>query len=243
MTSTVVVGYAHDDLKDHAMKLASKLQVPISNEHYPRLCITPARLELQFEGFSPLFVDFSEKAWKKRHFAGKKQGLVQACKPTCGMKVVDATAGWGRDATILASFGAEVVMVEQNPIMFVLLQDGLRRIESTSSLKGSLSLYEGSAIKYLNELNPIDYPDVIYIDPMHPERTKTALVKKDMQALQALIGPAKFEDIETLLQGAIARVQQRVVLKWPKNAVMIQRPAYQYQGKTVRFDIFNPVSY
>ncbi|MCX7117946.1 MAG: class I SAM-dependent methyltransferase [Legionellales bacterium] len=191
-------------------------------------------LTLQSEGFSPLWVDFSHLIWQKRRDAGKKQGLVRACKPASGLRIVDATAGWGRDAAILASFGAQVLMLERHPVVSALLQDGLRRLSKDSPL--DLSLLPVEAKSYLQPLLPEDYPDVIYLDPMHPVRQKSALVKKEMQVLQNMIG--KDTDVLELLHLALTRVRQRVVVKWPQRAAPLLKPTRSISGKTIRFDVY-----
>lgn len=192
------------------------------------------RLAFVCDDFNPLYVDFNASNIKKRHQEGKKQGLVRACKPSKGMRIIDATAGWGRDAAILASFGAEVLMLERHPIMAALLKDGLNRLQPTSRLK--LSLIEINAIDYLKTLLSHQYPDVIYIDPMHPERQKSAKVKKDMQCLQSLVKPDL--DVESLIQQATHCVKDRVVVKWPAHTKPLLSPQFSIDGKTVRFDVY-----
>src|SRR5205085_421253 len=115
--------------------------------------------------------------WQKRRDAGKQQGLVRACKPKCGMRIIDATAGWGRDAAVLASFGAEVIMLERHPVMAALLSDALASSKSEFPKKGlNLRLHTLDAFAYLQALSLTDCPDIIYMDPMHPTRVKSALV-------------------------------------------------------------------
>ena len=161
---------------------------------------------------------------------------MRACKPIKGLHILDATAGWGRDAALLASFGAEVLMVERQPVLASLLADGLSRLSDDSAVKKRLSLVGIDAKKYLQELTPADYPDVIYIDPMHPVRQKSALVKKDMQALQQFIGAD--DDAGELLSIAITRARQKVVVKWPQRLAPLLPPNQSFGGKTVRFDVY-----
>lgn len=234
MGQITAVGFdAAEALHERATLLAAELNLIVDNDILPRLSVTADKLVLLVENFSPLFVDFSNSMWKKRRDAGKKQGLVRACKPAKGIRILDATAGWGRDAVVLASFGAEVLMLERQLTMAALLADGLSRLPSSSLL---LSLLGIDAKHYLQPLSPVDYPDVIYIDPMHPLRQKSALVKKDMQALQQLIGA----DIDALdlIQLAISRARQRVVVKWPQHLAPLLPPSLSISGKTVRFDIY-----
>lgn len=202
-------------------------------KNLPRLSVTPEKLVLLVEGSGPLCVDFNSKSLLRRRAAGKSQGLIRACNPREGLRIVDATAGWGRDAALLASFGATVVMIERQPIMAALLADGLSRLQD-SPLK--LSLVERDAIDYLKNLSSDFLPDVIYIDPMHPVRQKSALVKKDMQALQQLIGAD--QDALALIQQALSSARQRVVVKWPQRLPPLIKPTYCIEGKTVRFDVY-----
>lgn len=236
MDKAIAVGYADQALEDKAALLAKRLGLEVNNETLPRLVVTPQQLTFLAPGFAPLYVDFSQSNWQKRHQQGKKQGLVQACKPRRGLTIVDCTAGWGKDAAILASFGAQVLMIERQPVMAALLEDGLKRLSGHSPLSALLSLHQGDAITYFNQLTQDDYPDVVYIDPMHPSRQKSALVKKEMQALQHLIGPD--EDVLTLLELAIQKARQQVVVKWPQRIKPLLPPTHSYNGKTVRFDVY-----
>ncbi|RUR00537.1 class I SAM-dependent methyltransferase [Legionella septentrionalis] len=236
MSNAVAVGYANASLKEEAGILADKLQLALDNALFPQLCLTEDKLVLLLTGFSPLFADFSVKTLQRRRDAGKKQGLVKACKPFPGKRILDATGGWGRDAAILASFGAQVLLIERDPVMAALLADALQRIPPESRLRHSLSLQSLDAKCYLQELSPNAYPDVIYIDPMHPVREKSALVKKEMQALQQILGAD--EDALALLQTALPRARERVVVKWPHRLEPLMPPDLSFDGKTVRFDVY-----
>lgn len=233
MDILTAIGFETEDLYEQARLLAEQFNFVVDNMMLPRLSVTHDKLVLLSNGFSPLYVDFSSKTLQKRCDAGKKQGLVRACKPIKGTRILDVTAGWGRDAAILASFGADVLMVERQPIMAALLADGLTRLNDAAL---ALSLQHADAKDYLQHLSPSDYPDVIYIDPMHPSRQKSALVKKDMQVLQQLFGAD--EDAAALIKLAISRAKQRVVVKWPQRLAPLLPPTSMIEGKTVRFDIY-----
>ncbi len=172
-----------------AQQLKEQLHLPINNQAQQQLLVTADKLVLKIGAFSPIYADFSSQTWQRRRDAGKNQGLIRACKPGPGVRIIDATAGWGRDAAILASFGAEVLMLERQPIMAALLSDALARQDEHAKEILQLKLCTTDALSYLETLSETDYPDVIYIDPMHPQRQKAALVKKDMQVLQQLFGP------------------------------------------------------
>jgi 16S rRNA (guanine1516-N2)-methyltransferase len=91
---------------------------------------------------------------------------------------------------------------------------------------------------YLESLSAEQFPDVIYLDPMFPERQKTADVKKEMAAFHSIVG--KDEDADALLPLALARVNYRVVVKRPRKAPFLnnQTPSYQLEGKSSRYDIY-----
>jgi len=228
------VGFTAEELQPRAKTLAQQLNLALDNQTFPRLSLTPDKLVLLSEGFSPLYADFSSIALQQRRDAGKKQGLVRACKPGKGIKIIDATAGWGRDAGILASFGAQVLMLERNPVIAALLADALSRPDCSPAL--SLSLLCTDARQYLQNLPTQQIPDIIYIDPMHPLRQKSALVKKDMQVLQRLLGTD--DDAQALIKEAINHAARRVVVKWPQRLPALIPPDISIEGKTVRFDIY-----
>jgi 16S rRNA (guanine1516-N2)-methyltransferase len=194
------------------------------------------RLALKSPDFKPLFADFSWKSIEKRASSGKKEGVIRACRPAKGVTILDATAGWGRDASLLAFYGAKVLMLERHPMMHALLADALANRDSLSQEKMDLTLMLIDAHAYLNSLDPIDYPDVIYLDPMHPLREKSALVKKDLQLLQTLIGPDL--DALSLLQLALSKAKQRVVVKWPSRQAPLIPTSTQILGQTIRFDLY-----
>ncbi|KTC88285.1 class I SAM-dependent methyltransferase [Legionella cincinnatiensis] len=236
MIEITTVGYEHESLYDKAHVLAKQLNFVLDKQATSCLFVTEDKLALKIPGFSPISVELSSAFWSKRKSEGKKQGLIRACKPGIGLKIIDATAGWGRDAAILASFGAEVLMIERHPVMASLLSDALLRRSESEQQKMHLSLYAGDAYSYFHILEEKDYPDVIYIDPMHPERSKSALVKKEMQVLQQIIGTD--DDARDLIQLAITRTKQRVVVKWPQKSNPLLPVNAQVNGKTVRFDIY-----
>lgn len=230
------IGYERDELRDKAQGLATLLHCSVEQHSTHCLWVSDEPLALKVPGFSLLRADFSRATWKKRQAAGKKQGLIRACKPGPGIKIIDATAGWGRDAAILASFGADVLMVERHPIVAALLADALAARPEPDEQRLPLALVHADACTYLNALPAEAYPDIVYIDPMHPARTKSALVKKDLQVLQRLIAPD--QDALELILCARTRVKQMVVVKWPQKVKPLLPPTSSISGTTVRFDIY-----
>ena len=83
-------------------------------------------------------------------------------------------------------------------------------------------------------------PDVVYLDPMFPERTKSAAVKKKFQLLHHLEQPCAAE--ETLVEAALAARPRKVVIKRPVKGPLLAgvKPSYQLAGKAVRYDVLVP---
>lgn len=96
-------------------------------------------------------------------------------------RVVDATAGLGRDAFVLAALGCQVQMLERNPVVAALLDDGLRRgyldAEIGPWLRERLTLLHASSLTALVAIEP--RPEVVYLDPMYPHRQKVRWLKRD----------------------------------------------------------------
>ena len=172
---------------------------------------------------SPTRVDFSAPSLQYRLTTSKRsEGLLKAIgldKYSLPISIVDATAGLGSDAYIMAAMGCQVTMVEQSGIIAALLNDGLSRARDAadSTLKTHLqrlSLEFSNSHDYLAKIQESgDKPDVIYLDPMFPPRLKTAKVKKDMALMQQLL-PVN-GDVIILLEKAIKCADKRVVLKRP----------------------------
>ncbi len=99
----------------------------------------------------------------------------------------------------------------------------------------NMQLIHGDAKDLIPTLNP----EIILIDPMHPERKKSALVKQEMRFLREIVGTD--DDANELINIALKFAKKRVVLKWPQNASLpedIRPPSHQIRGKTTRYDVF-----
>ncbi|MCT8344119.1 16S rRNA (guanine(1516)-N(2))-methyltransferase RsmJ [Photorhabdus kleinii] len=211
------------------------------------LVLTPQRLELRKRDepkLGGIYVDFvSGTMAHRRRFGG---GRGEAIAKAIGIKkdylptVVDATAGLGRDAFVLASLGCHVRMLERHPVVAALLDDGLQRGYQDEEIGGWLqermTLLHTSSITALADITP--QPDVVYLDPMYPHRQKSALVKKEMRVFQSLVGAD--EDADSLLSPARALAKRRVVVKRPDYAEPLAGVAASaaITTKNHRFDIY-----
>jgi 16S rRNA (guanine1516-N2)-methyltransferase len=100
-----------------------------------------------------------------------------------------------------------------------------------------MNLIRVDAVSYLNAHAPIDQ-QVIYLDPMFPERKKSAAVKKEMIHLQQIVGEDR--DSDQLFEAALAAGAHRVVVKRSRHAPHLsgQKPPLVFEGKSCRFDVY-----
>jgi 16S rRNA (guanine1516-N2)-methyltransferase len=192
----------------------------------------------------PVGVDFDDgAAWRRAQ--GGAELIVKAVRgrSKLPLRVLDATAGLGRDSFVLASRGFDVTAVERNPIVAALLADGLARAAATSAaaVAARIDLRHCDAIDYLAALPASEQPDVVYLDPMFPATQKSALVKKEMRLFQQLLhGPVDAALDARLLQMARSAARLRVVVKRPARAQPLAdvAPDYALPGKAIRFDVY-----
>lgn len=157
---------------------------------------------------------------------------------------VDATAGLGEDALLLAAAGFEVFLFESDPVIAALLADSLRRASASDvpalrEAAARMRIAGGDSVRGLPVLArelPAP-PDVVYLDPMFPERRKSAAVKKKFQLIHHLERPC--EDEGALLQAALEAQPRKIVVKRPlKGAVLAGvKPSYSLAGKAIRYDV------
>jgi 16S rRNA (guanine1516-N2)-methyltransferase len=230
-----------------AVALADELALPLAGEAGFALQLGDAGLQLQELGADaagPVRVDFLEGAMAHRRQQGggagqmiaKAVGIQPGVRPT----ILDATAGLGRDAFVLAQLGCDVVLVERHPLVAALLADGLRRARfdgEVGPIIERMHLQQGNAIGLMTTWEG-EAPQVIYLDPMFPHREKSSLVKKEMRLFRPLVGDD--DDAPQLLAAALALATHRVVVKRPRKAPGVEGPAPSYvlEGKSSRFDIY-----
>lgn len=190
-----------------------------------------------------LSIDFcqGQLAHRRQFGGGRGQALARAMgmRANVNPQVIDLTAGLGRDAFVLASLGAKVTMVERQPIIHALLADALKRARQnpqTQAIVARLKLVFADGKEFVQTLKP-SASTVIYLDPMYPERQKSALVKKNMRELRALCGSDA--DSALLAQTALLSGAARVVVKRPKNApALVGSPPAAVASKNTRYDIY-----
>ena len=156
-----------------------------------------------------------------------------------GRKAIDATAGMGEDAFLLAAQGYEVTLYEQNPVVAALLKDAIRRAKKNQILKdiaGRMKVVEADSVESMSKL--LDPVDVIYLDPTFPARQKSSLINKKLQLIQKL-GPPCSEETD-LFDAALKVGPSRIIVKRPLKSEYLagREPSYTLKGKAIRYDCY-----
>ena len=197
---------------------------------------------LQNPRLGPVYIDFSSADMLYRRKSGHNEPLGRAIgvKGDKRPRVFDATAGLGRDAFVLADLGCSVVLSEQSLPLCYLLEQARELALMSANEKVVKAVSRMDVLFGDSRQQAVEGFDVIYIDPMFPERGKTAAVKKDLATIQALHADSPtVNDPEDLLLWAIAQPVERVVIKRPVKAPALGaiKPSHSITGKTVRFDV------
>lgn len=201
------------------------------------------RLELtarHHPGYGAVCADWSTAELKRRIAAGRRQLLARAIglHKERGLRVLDATAGLGRDGYTLAALGAQVTLAERHPSIAALLADAHRRALADPATAEAAARMRLAATDARNLL--AQAWDVIYLDPMYPGHGKAALAKKELQLLRELTGGDA--DADGLLEPSRRSARLRVTVKRPLKAPWLARvePAFSLSGTQARFDVYVP---
>lgn len=204
------------------------------------------------DGTMELRADFGRMLPRLKQGRLQQELLVKAAR-TKGIErpwAIDATAGFGEDSLLLAAAGFTVDLYEQDCVIAALLKDALDRAADDPALAAAVSrmrLHAGedsiAGLHHITELigqGELTAPDVVYLDPMFPGRTKSAAVKKKFQLLHHLEQPCA--DEAKLVEAALAVRPRKVVIKRPVKGPLLAgvKPSYQLAGKAVRYDVLVP---
>jgi 16S rRNA (guanine1516-N2)-methyltransferase len=200
----------------------------------------------------PVYVDFvrGANAHRRQYGGGKGQMIAKAIglKGSYRPHVIDVTAGLGQDGFVLATLGCQVTLVERCLVVYALLRDGLDRAILSADVElqqivSCIKLEQGDSLEYLSGLS--EPADVIYLDPMFPDRKSKAEVNKNMKAFHRLVGSDN--DAGELLVAALDKALYRVVVKRPRKApalhlqypeLPLPAPSTIFEGKSTRYDVY-----
>lgn len=210
------------------------------------LCLTAGRLELRSPSgrHGPVCADFTAPGAQRRlaRAGPRAEPLARAVGLRRGeaLRVVDATAGLGRDAGLLAWLGADVLAIERHPVVAALLQDALARAAGDArlgpALAARLHVLCADARAVLSDASRPP-PDVVLLDPMYPTAGRRAAPRRELALLRQLVGAD--EDAAELLDLALSVARRRVVVKRPAHAPPLggREPHHRLPGASTRFDV------
>lgn len=237
--------------QEKALILANKLNIPLVEQWSGTgvmLEVTEGILTASFTSNGTkkrILIDFTSKKqqYRQQHISKQKELIARAIGYSAQkqLHVVDATAGMGTDSLIMAHLNCKLTIFERNPLAHALLENAIERatfLADSSINIPSMQLIEADFCDY--DWNLIGKPaHVVYLDPMFPERKKSALVKKEMQWLQIITEDTPINE-QLLLETAFRRASNRVVVKRPIKAEYLnaQSPSHSISGKNIRFDVY-----
>ena len=193
-------------------------------------------------------INFSSPELLHRLKNYRSEHIVKALgKKRSGLRILDATAGLGRDALILAAAGNNVLGLEQNADVHALLAQELEKLHKSHIL--NIVFEHCNSIDFLKSTT--EQFDIIYLDPMFPKSSKSRLVKQEMVWLKNIVGennnPENNKDTTSdsatdleLFNLALQKTGDRVIIKRPIHAPFINgiKPNYQILGDINRFDVY-----
>lgn len=214
------------------------------------LCVAEQSLWLCANGMK-MQPDWKAEISRLKRASLKSEMLARACQLGEAPTLIDATAGLGHDSLLMAHLGAQVTLVERHPILFTLLEDAHKQAQGDaflSQVAARIELIFADSARYLQTcIGQHKQVDVIYLDPMFPQRDqhqhavkKQAQVKKQMQLLHLLLPEQGEMDLGDTLLPLAQQVAKRVIVKRPRHAVYLnaQTPDHQWLGDACRFDAY-----
>ena len=243
-SSAKTVVYAKDGAcLSKAAALARQIGMELSDSPGDELTLTVDENGVSLTGYGlSVRGDFTQMLYRISNGRLYHEMLVKMAKSKSEHPVaVDATAGMGEDALLLAAAGYEVILFEQDAVIAALLRDTLERGSHHPALRdiiGRMKLIEGDSIKLLP--TSVRDPDVVYLDPMFPERRKSGLINKKLQLFQKLEQPCMRE--EELLDAALSVHPKKIIIKRPLKGAYLagRKPGYSVKGKAIRYDCIVP---
>lgn len=213
------------------------------------VCVGSGAVYLQQTGPrapGPVAVEFGSAAMRHRRKGGQNELLGKAVGigKKSELRVLDATAGLGRDSWVLADLGCLVTLAERHLLVQEMLRSGIEEAHSSEDpwlreVVSRLEMHLGDARTLPEERAGLF--DVIYLDPMFPARSKSASVKKEMALFQAILeGSDEGADSDELLLWALTQSVARVVVKRPAKAppLATRKPSHVIAGKAIRYDVY-----
>ena len=161
--------------------------------------------------------------------AGQSSLLIRASGAGRRPAVADLTAGWGTDGLCLALRGCQVWLIERAPVVWAMLDEFVARLELPAKVVWARA-------EDWCQAHP-DSVDLALLDPMFPQRRKTALPEKPMQHLRDLAWRTE-ADLARLIACAQMAARELVLVKRRARETAEPPPSWQVRGRRIRFDVY-----
>ena len=164
----------------------------------------------------------------------KNELLIKSIKKEKNGCILDLTAGLAKDAILIAKYGCNVIMLEQNPILATILYYA----KLHNYIPNNCEVVFTNNINYIKQL-PLDIQfDAIYLDPMF-NQDKSAKAKKEMQIIQN-IADTYIGNHDYLFNLAFNFTHKIIIKRSIKQPCLIDipNPTYVIKGNTIRYDIY-----
>jgi 16S rRNA (guanine1516-N2)-methyltransferase len=248
MNELIKIKMSDQDQDVWPLFLTEALQTCLVLESERKLCsncdylfFSEGKLHFRSSELGVMCFDFEETLsyHQRQHYALSKEPLARALGIKGEQKPViwDTTCGTGKDSLLIQTFlgaaGSKLKSFERHPAIFLLLKDAARRFPV------SFEIVFADASQ-LSSIKDEDRPDVIFYDPMYPEKKgskKSALPRKEMRIFKDIVG----EDLDSdlFLEWALKTAKERVVVKRGLAADPVkEKPTASYEGKSTRYDMY-----
>ena len=191
------------------------------------------------EGKRELRVDFLKgpMGWRLKRPEHEKQLKKAIGKTSDSLTIFDGTAGMLGDSMIFLSLGHKVIACEQSKIIYLLIKDACKRAENELPFLKNLKLVHGNSAEIYKSHGT---PDLVYLDPLYPENSKSSKRSGDVALLRTAIELESITDIgDEIFHEFRASEHKKIILKRPIKAPLIcNKINYQIKGKSTRFDIY-----
>ena len=179
-----------------------------------------------------IYIDFNDPKFieKNNQRLHDKKDVFWKVFSQSNSAILDCTAGFGRDSFLLDSMGHDVTMIENSPIVAMLLKNALRRSNNIN-----IKLFFGNAYDYMKHSN--EKYDYIYIDFMFEKLKNKSLSSKNDEALKMI--SFNDNDKNKIIQLAQTVSNKKVIVKEPRNTASdILKPNYIIKTKLLKYNIY-----
>ena len=127
------------------------------------------------------------------------------------LNILDCTGGFARDSAIITSLGNTVTLIENNPVIMLVLKDAIRRIKSATmnNIFNNITTKFGDCIDFIRTTNK-KY-DYIYFDFMF-NINKSALPLKKDQFIRKVVNN-NVQRNQSIIDEVLHRVGCKVIIK------------------------------